>query len=210
MLEPSSPVAGGPLRQGSRWLLAAARDMRERNKAVLLAHGREDAEQQIAREFERVAALVKRDLEGYPALQRRLLDEITRVEEDYKKCGEVPPPPPEWIDAISAVASVKTNGNELVTRLLEEINRSIKEIHEKTLAEYRHAYEERHEILSAVASLPREVTVLFIEHDMDLVFSFAERISVLVSGAIFAEGTPAEIAANREVRSVYLGSALDG
>jgi len=140
-------LAGGPLRSGSRWLLGAARDMRERNRQVLLAHGREDAEQQIAREFERVSLLVTRDLEGYPALQRRLLDEITRVEEDYKKCGEVPPPPPEWIDAISAVANVKSSGNELVTRLLEEINRSIKDIHEKTLAEYRRAYEERHEIL---------------------------------------------------------------
>jgi hypothetical protein len=140
-------LAGGPLRASSRWLLGTARDMRERNRQVLLAHGREEAGQQIAREFERVSLLVTRDLEGYPALQRRLLDEITRVEEDYKKCGEVPPPPPEWIDAISAVASVKTNGNELVVRLLEEINRSIKDIHEKTLAEYRRAYEERHEIL---------------------------------------------------------------
>ena len=68
-----------------------------------------------------MSLLVTRDLEGYPALQRRLLDEITRVEDDYKKCGEVPPPPPEWLEAISAVANVKSGGNELVTRLLEEI-----------------------------------------------------------------------------------------
>jgi hypothetical protein len=140
-------LAGGPLRQGSRWLLSAADALRERNKAVLLAHGREESEQQIAREFERVAALVKRDLEGYPALQRRLLDEITRVEEDYKKCGEVPPPPPDWIEAVGAIAKVKSNGNELVVRVLEEINRSIKQIHDKTIAEYRRAYESRHKIL---------------------------------------------------------------
>ncbi|HEU5294319.1 MAG TPA: hypothetical protein VFU71_05995 [Burkholderiaceae bacterium] len=140
-------LAGGPLRASSRWLLGAARDMRERNRQVLLAHGREEAGQQIAREFERVSLLVTRDLEGYPALQRRLLDEITRVEEDYKKCGEVPPPAPDWMEAISAVANVKSGGNELVMRLLEEINRSIQDIHEKTLAEYRRAYEERHEIL---------------------------------------------------------------
>jgi len=140
-------LAGGPLRQGSRWLLSAADALRERNKAVLLAHGREESEQQIAREFERVAALVKRDLEGYPALQRRLLDEITRVEEDYKKCGEVPPPPPDWVEAVAAVAKVKSNGNELVVRVLEEINRSVKQIHDKTIAEYRRAYESRHKIL---------------------------------------------------------------
>jgi len=68
---------------------------------------------------------------------------------------------------------------------------------------------ESHILLDAIATLPRDIAVLIIEHDMDLVFRFAERITVLVSGAIFAEGTPAEIAANSEVRSVYLGSALD-
>ncbi len=140
-------LADGPLKLVSRWLLAAARDMRERNRQVLLAHGREETGQHIAREFERVALQVRRDLEGYPALQRRLLDEITRVEEDYKKCGEVPPPPPEWVEAVDAVAKVK-NGNELVQRVLDEINRAIKEIHAKTLADYRNAYEERHKILN--------------------------------------------------------------
>ena len=69
---------------------------------------------------------------------------------------------------------------------------------------------ESHILLDAIATLPRDIAVLIIEHDMELVFRFAERITVLVSGAIFAEGTPAEIAANREVRTVYLGSALDG
>jgi len=54
--------------------------------------------------------------------------------------------------------------------------------------------EERHDILAAVAALPRDVTVLLIEHDMDLVFSFADRISVLVNGAMLVEGPPDEVA----------------
>ena len=66
---------------------------------------------------------------------------------------------------------------------------------------------ESHILLDAIATLPKDIAVLIIEHDMDLVFRFAERITVLVSGAILAEGTPAEIAANREVRAVYLGNA---
>jgi branched-chain amino acid transport system ATP-binding protein len=69
--------------------------------------------------------------------------------------------------------------------------------------------DERHEILASIAALPREVSVLFIEHDMDLVFSFAERISVLVNGALLAEGTPDEMARDARVREVYLGEALD-
>ena len=68
---------------------------------------------------------------------------------------------------------------------------------------------ESHILLDAIAGLPKDIAVLIIEHDMDLVFRFASRITVLVSGAVFAEGEPAEIAANREVRAVYLGGALD-
>jgi branched-chain amino acid transport system ATP-binding protein len=64
---------------------------------------------------------------------------------------------------------------------------------------------ERHEILAAVAALPADVAVLLIEHDMDLVFSFAHRVSVLVDGAIFAEGPPEDIARDARVRAVYLG-----
>ena len=67
---------------------------------------------------------------------------------------------------------------------------------------------ESHILLDAIATLPKEIAVLIIEHDMDLVFRFAERITVLVSGAVLAEGAPADIAANREVRAVYLGNAL--
>jgi hypothetical protein len=167
-------LAGGPLRMGSRWLIAAAREMRERNKQVLLAHGRDEAEQQIGREFERVAVLVKRDLEGYPALQRRLLDEITRVEEDYKQCGEVPPPPPDWVEAVAAVAKVKSNGNELVVKVLEEINRSIKVIHEKTLAEYRRAYEGRHRILDGFMPFWRSLDKTLAQADRKMT-SLADR-----------------------------------
>lgn len=66
---------------------------------------------------------------------------------------------------------------------------------------------ERRDILNAIAALPAEVSVLLIEHDMDLVFSYARRISVLVDGALFAEGSPEEIARDPKVRAVYLGEA---
>jgi ABC-type branched-subunit amino acid transport system ATPase component len=68
---------------------------------------------------------------------------------------------------------------------------------------------ERHEILTTVASLPKDVTVLLIEHDMDIVFSFADRISVLVNGALFADGTPETVARDARVKAVYLGEAFD-
>ncbi|CAM2146036.1 branched chain amino acid/phenylalanine ABC transporter ATP binding subunit LivG [Pararobbsia alpina] len=64
---------------------------------------------------------------------------------------------------------------------------------------------ERREILNTVAALPDDVTILLIEHDMDLVFRFAKRISVLVGGALLTEGTCDEIARDPSVKAVYLG-----
>ncbi len=69
---------------------------------------------------------------------------------------------------------------------------------------------ERRELLDTVASLPRDVSVLLIEHDMDLVFSFADRISVLVNGALMAEGSAEAIAADPQVKAVYLGTGVHG
>jgi hypothetical protein len=161
-------MVSGPLRLGARWLFASARDMRERNKAVLIAHGREQVGQLIEREFERISALVTRDLEGYPALQRKLLEEITRVEEDYKKCGEVPPPPPSWTEAVTAIVKVKSDGNEMVQRILEEIKRSVQTIHDKAIAEYRRAYESRHKILNGFMPFWRSLDKTFGQVDKKL------------------------------------------
>ena len=63
------------------------------------------------------------------------------------------------------------------------------------------------ELFNVIANLPREVTIVFIEHDMKLVFRFAERITVLVGGSVLVEGAPEEIARDPRVREVYLGEA---
>jgi branched-chain amino acid transport system ATP-binding protein len=63
------------------------------------------------------------------------------------------------------------------------------------------------ELFDVIARLPRDVTILFIEHDMGLVFRFAERITVMVGGKVLTEGTPSEIAADKRVKEVYLGEA---
>lgn len=60
-------------------------------------------------------------------------------------------------------------------------------------------------IFERIHALPRDLTLLFVEHDMNLVFRFAERITVLVEGRIITEGTPAEISADPQVKEVYLG-----
>jgi ABC-type branched-subunit amino acid transport system ATPase component len=69
--------------------------------------------------------------------------------------------------------------------------------------------DERHEILATIAALPSDVTVLLIEHDMDIVFSFAQRISVLVNGGLLTEGAPEDVARDPRVKAVYLGEETD-
>lgn len=64
---------------------------------------------------------------------------------------------------------------------------------------------EREELLQTLSALPAEVSILLIEHDMDLVFSFAKRMTVLVNGRVLAEGEPDAIANDPRVKAVYLG-----
>lgn len=68
---------------------------------------------------------------------------------------------------------------------------------------------DRYELLTTIANLPKDVTILLIEHDMDLVFSFADRISVLVNGALLAEGASDEMARDPRVKAAYLGDGSD-
>jgi ABC-type branched-subunit amino acid transport system ATPase component len=65
-------------------------------------------------------------------------------------------------------------------------------------------------ILDVIDRLPADIAVLIIEHDMELVFRVARRITVLVQGSVLVEGTPAEIAADPRVREVYLGEGHHG
>jgi ABC-type branched-subunit amino acid transport system ATPase component len=70
--------------------------------------------------------------------------------------------------------------------------------------------DESRELFEVISNLSHDITVLFIEHDMNFVFRFASRIIVMVGGSILLEGTPDEIAADPRVREVYLGKAGHG
>lgn len=148
----------------SRWLFLAAENLRERNQSVLLAHGQESEAVVIDREFERVGNMIRKDMQEFPALQRKVMEEATRIEDDYHKCGSVPPPPPEWVSALESVAQIKSGG-DMPRKLLEDINKSIQKIHDKTVAEFRRSYEERHKILQSMQPSWRSVEKLMGEMD---------------------------------------------
>jgi branched-chain amino acid transport system ATP-binding protein len=62
---------------------------------------------------------------------------------------------------------------------------------------------ERHAVTDLLERMPESLTILAIEHDMSLVFRLARRITVLVEGAVLADGAPAEVRADERVRDVY-------
>ena len=70
--------------------------------------------------------------------------------------------------------------------------------------------EESAELFTALAGVSQDISILFIEHDMNLVFRVASRIIVMVAGRVLMEGPPEEIAADERVREVYLGRRRHG
>jgi hypothetical protein len=129
-------------------LLRAAHDrLGQRNREVLLEMGREATERSIDREFQRVNQTVTRDLSGYPALHRKLDEQITHIDEDYRQATEVPPAPPEWTRAVETIAGIQTQGDPLVSRVLNDIGKTLNRACREAMQSYRRASAERHRIL---------------------------------------------------------------
>jgi len=129
------------LRRGMRLMssavLRAEERLRARNREVLLAAGREAAERIVEREFHRIDAAVNRDLAQCPALERRLSEQISKIEDDHAQSTEVPPAPPGWLEAVKAVANIPFNGDPMVADILAQIRESLVEAQERALGEYR-------------------------------------------------------------------------
>ncbi|MFQ5699503.1 MAG: hypothetical protein ACE5IL_14620 [Myxococcota bacterium] len=128
-------------------VMSAQERLVRRNREVLLEMGRQTSERLIEREFHRVHTVVARDLSGYPALNRKLADQVARIDEDYRRSSDVPPTPPEWTRAIEAIANVPSNGDPVVGRILRDVHRILERAQADALREYRAASSERHRLL---------------------------------------------------------------
>ena len=96
-----SEVIHNALRLAASSVKSAELRLQGRNREVLLEAGRESTERMIEREFERVENTVMNDLSQYPALQRKLRERVTRIDEDYRQSTEVPPDPPDWCKVLN-------------------------------------------------------------------------------------------------------------
>jgi hypothetical protein len=135
------------LRMTASSLIALEERMVRRNKQVILQAGQESAERTIEREFQRVNAIVERDLSGYPAAQRTITDLINKIETDYQTSNETPPSPPEWLEAVDTISRIEKGGDSTVSQVLQSIQETIESAHEETVKAYRKSSLERLQVL---------------------------------------------------------------
>lgn len=140
-------VAHAALRVAATSVRSAEHKLQARNRDVLLAAGREATERIIEREFDRIDDTVRSDLAGYPTLHRKLSESIESLEHDHKESMEVPPAPPGWVKAVEAVAKIKSNGDNMVGNILEDIHKSLVRAHDQALDDYRDSTRTRHKLL---------------------------------------------------------------
>lgn len=150
--ESLSDGTSGGLKRISEWARQIADTMRERDRKVLLESGIVDAEQKLYEDLARVEASYGKHLADFPALQRKLDDQVSTIEGDYKECGQVTPEAPGWNDAVASIAKVKgSSGDRVIEKMLSEIHKSAVEGEKKALSELRNTTAKRHKILSSMA-----------------------------------------------------------
>jgi hypothetical protein len=130
----------------------------ERNRDVLLSEGAESSENHIEQEFNRVNKIVERDLGKFPVLQRTLFDQISRIDDDYQNSSDLVPDPPDWIEAVEAVAKLKENRTGATADILERIHESIVIQRKDSIEEYRKSVSKHHLILNKLMPYWRKLT----------------------------------------------------
>lgn len=136
------------MRLSSASVKLAEKRLQIRNREVLMSAGLEFAERKVEHEFDRIGAVVNRDLEGYPLIQRQISEDLQQLEEDYNKCGEIPQTLPDWVKVIDAIANIKPSGDRMVVNMLEEIHRTLEEQHKTAVDQHRRNVSNRHNTLS--------------------------------------------------------------
>lgn len=161
-------VIHNAMRLAARSVKTADARLQARNREVLLEAGREATERMIEREFERVENTVMNDLSQYPALQRKLSERITRIDEDYQSSAEVPPDPPDWCKVVKSVANIDSKGDAMVAHILKDIHKSMIKAQDNAIREHRRASKERHGVLKTLMPHWRSVKRVLGEVDRNI------------------------------------------
>lgn len=161
-------VIHNALRLAARSVSSADSRLQDRNREVLLEAGREATERIIEREFERIENAVMNDLAQYPALQRKLSESLTKIDEDYRQSTEVPLSPPDWCKVVESVAKIDSNGDAMVAQILKDIHKSMIKAQDTAVKEHRRACMKRHGILKHLMPHWRSVKHVLGEVDRNI------------------------------------------
>ncbi len=137
-------------------ILKAHARLLSRNREVLLSWGQAAAEQAIEREFYRLHAVVTRDLSGYPALQRKLSDQVMALDEDYRSSTESPPVSSAWLQALDHLSEIPAHGDPIVHEMLGHLQGSLEKSQKSAMKEYRESSRKRHQQLRRMLPFWRE------------------------------------------------------
>jgi hypothetical protein len=143
-----SRLARHPLRLVARFLGAGAADIHRRNRALLQAQARADAALKVEREWARLDEIVRRDVQGFPALREALMHQVEQWEAEFQRSGEIPQPSPEWTRAVSAVARLKAGDDGVAERIQAGFQALVQKAQEQALRERRQVAAQRHRILT--------------------------------------------------------------
>jgi hypothetical protein len=152
-----SRIVHSSMRLMAKSVKMAENKLNDRNRDVLMSAGKEHAERLVEREFERMGNAVKRDLEGYPQLQRQLNEGLVKLEEDYQHSIEIPQKLPGWDKVIKAIVGIQPKSDPLVGNMLEDIHQTLSEQHAKGLEKHRTDAARRHTILNRMLPLLRGI-----------------------------------------------------
>jgi len=153
-----SRMVHGALRLASRSTLLLEKRVAARTREVMINAGVEERERSLEREFQRTAEAVTRDLSGYPALQRILVEQSGKIDEEYRNSALMPPPPPGWVRAVEVLAKLPAEGDASVVPILNYIHKTVESQYHTAMTDYNRAVSERQATLKRIMPYWRKVS----------------------------------------------------
>lgn len=155
-----------------------------RNREVLLSEGFQENERQIEQEFQRISASVDRDLGAYPALHRKLADQVRSIDEDYRRAIDTPPAPEAWTQTIEAAGELaaRAGSQAPAAKAVEALRVAIEEAHDDAMDTYRASSQERHKLLARMVPTWRsmDATLTRVDRAVSNIFERSRHLDELM------------------------------
>jgi hypothetical protein len=161
LIQAMSDATAGGLRKMASWIKISVEKMREKDRKVLLESGLAKIQGEILQEFHKIDTANTKSIAGYPELQLKLDESISKIDDDYKECGQVAPEAPGWSEVVETIARAQgSTGDRIIEKMLGEIHKSAVAGEKKALSEMRDVAAKRHKILGSMAPVWKRIEKL--------------------------------------------------